>query len=51
LREAVKQTDRAYIFDNSESQANLIAEIIDGADVTMNDAIEIPNWVAQYLFK
>lgn len=51
LREAVKQTDRAYIFDNSESQANLIAEIIDGADVTMNDAIEIPNWVAEYLLK
>ena len=51
LREAVKQTDRAYIFDNSETQANLIAEINDGTDVTMNDAVEMPKWVAEYLLK
>lgn len=51
LREAVKQTDRAYIFDNSETQANLIAEINDGTDVTMNDAVEMPKWVEEYLLK
>lgn len=51
LRDAVIQTDRAYIFDNSETQVNLIAEINDGTDVTMNDVVEIPNWVAEYLLK
>lgn len=51
LREAVKQTDRAYIFDNSETQANLIAKINDGTDVTMNDAVEMPKWVEEYLLK
>jgi predicted ABC-type ATPase len=51
LKNAVKQTDRAYIFDNSETQATLVAEINDGTDVTMNDAVDIPNWVADYLFR
>ncbi len=45
LKEAVKQTNRAYIFDNSQSKAFLIAEINNGTDVAMNDAIEVPNWV------
>lgn len=49
LKEAVKQTNRAYIFDNSQSQAFLIAEINNGTDVAMNDAIKVPNWVAKYL--
>ena len=51
LRFAVRQTDRAYIFDNSGNQANLIAEINDGTDVNINDAVEMPNWVAEYLLK
>ncbi|MGB3075865.1 MAG: zeta toxin family protein [Chitinophagales bacterium] len=49
LREAVKQTNRAYIFDNSQNKAFLIAEINNGTDVAMNDAIEVPYWVAEYL--
>lgn len=49
LHAAVKQTTRAFIFDNSQSQANLIAEINNGTDVVLNSAIEVPNWVAEYL--
>lgn len=49
LHAAVKQTTRAYIFDNSQRQANLIAEINNGTDVALNTAIELPNWVAEYL--
>lgn len=51
LYAAVKQSDRAYIFDNSQKQANLIAEVTEGADVVLNTAVEIPNWVAEYLLK
>lgn len=49
LRAAVKQTNRAYIFDNSQDKAFLIAEITNGTEVVMNDAINVPNWVAEYL--
>lgn len=51
LKSAVRNTSRAYIFDNSEKQARLVAEIVDGNDVTLNDAISVPNWVAEYLLK
>lgn len=51
LKVAVRQTDRTYIFDNSGEQANLIAEITNGSDVTINKAIKTPNWVEKYLLK
>lgn len=51
LKAAVTQTNRSYIFDNSGEQANLIAEIMDGTDVRLNDAVDVPNWVAIYLLK
>jgi predicted ABC-type ATPase len=51
LKPAVKNTSRAYIFDNSGEQAKLIAEITDGTDVLMNEAVGIPNWVAEHLLK
>lgn len=51
LKSAVLQTSRAYIFDNSGEQAKLIAEITDGVDVRLNDAIKVPNWVAVSLLK
>lgn len=51
LKEAVKQTDRAYIFDNSGSNAKLIAEIEDGCQVILNKAVDLPNWVFEYLLK
>jgi predicted ABC-type ATPase len=49
LKAAVRQTNRAYIFDNSQRQANLIAEITNGIDVVLNKAVDLPYWVAKYL--
>ncbi len=46
LKDAVNQSSRAYIFDNSQKQANLIAEITDGVEVALNTDVELPNWVA-----
>lgn len=51
LKAAVNQTSRAYIFDNSGEKADLIAEITDGVDVRLNNAVDVPNWVAIYLLK
>jgi predicted ABC-type ATPase len=49
LKEAVKQSNRAYIFDNSNEKAHLVAEITNGSNVVINTAIQTPNWVAEYL--
>jgi len=50
LKSAVKQTNRAYIFDNSQKQARFIAEITEGEDVRLNQVFDLPNWVSEYLF-
>lgn len=42
LKEAVKQTHRAYIFDNSGSASVLVAEITDGVDVHVIDPEKHP---------
>jgi len=49
LKQAVSQTSRAYIFDNSQKQANLIAEITDGTEVALNTDVELPYWVVKNL--
>ena len=49
LKQAVINTSRAYIFDNSGTQAMLIAEVNDGTDIQINEVLEIPNWVAENL--
>ncbi len=49
LNSAVKSSSRAYVFDNSGKQAQLIAEISDGFTVTPNEAVSVPNWVANHL--
>lgn len=49
LKDAVRQTNRAYIFDNSEKQARFICEITEGEDVRLNQVFEVPNWVSEYL--
>ncbi len=51
LKAAVRQSNRAYIFDNTHTKASLVAEITNGIDVVLNTATEIPNWVAEYLGK
>lgn len=49
LKEAVKQTNRAYIFDNSGTASLLIAEVTNGIDVTVIDPENAPNWFVKYL--
>ncbi len=51
LKAAIKKTNRAYIFDNSGIQAELIAEITEGIDVIRNEMVNIPNWVARSILK
>ena len=49
LKDAVKQSNRAYLFDNSGIAANLFAEITEGVDVVIVDTGHVPNWFIQYL--
>lgn len=49
LKEAIRQTDRAYLFDNSGSVSKLIAEITKGSDVLVIDPEQTPNWFVDYL--
>jgi predicted ABC-type ATPase len=49
LKNAIKQTNRAYIFDNTGTSANLVAEITDGINVYVNSAIKTPSWVIDSL--
>ena len=48
LREVVKYTYRAFVFDNSGKEANLILEVFKGDEVVFHYP-EIPNWVDKYL--
>jgi len=49
LKAAVKESSRAFIFDNSQNHINLIAEITDGIDVAINQTLNVPTWVSEYL--
>ena len=49
LKGAVKQTNRAYIFDNSGTASLLVAEITEGSDVIVIDPEKAPNWFIKYL--
>ena len=44
LRPALKLTDRAYIFDNSGTEPVLVAEVMNGKEVTFKTA-QVLNWV------
>ena len=44
LRSALKLTDRAYIFDNSGAEPMLVAEEMNGKEVTYKMA-QVPSWV------
>lgn len=48
LQDAVKLSDRAYIFDNSSYEKTWICEITDGSAVDMKVDIA-PKWVYHYL--
>lgn len=48
LKDAIKFSDRAYIFDNSSNEKIWICEITDSSKVDMK-VEDIPNWVEKYL--
>lgn len=48
LKDAVKLSHRAYIFDNSSNEKTWICEITDGSNVDMKVDI-IPKWIKDYL--
>ena len=50
LRDAVRETYRTFVFDNSEDQAHLILEVFQGEEVVFHYP-EIPKWVDQYLLQ
>jgi predicted ABC-type ATPase len=49
LKDAVKITDRAYIFDSSGEVNRLIAEVTNGVHVEVIDEESVPNWFVKYL--
>ncbi len=50
LKEAIKFSDRAYLFDNSGRHHVLISEITNGKDVVYYSE-KIPNWIIKYFSK
>lgn len=48
LKDAVKLSHRAYIFDNSSNEKTWICEITDGSNVDMK-VDTIPKWIKDYL--
>ena len=49
LRKAVQNSDRAYVWDNSEAVSFLIAEIENGVEVSLADSLNVPGWFVKYL--
>lgn len=51
LLPAIKLSDRAYMFDNSQKASVLIAEITDGKQVKVIDPENTPTWFIKYVAK
>lgn len=50
LYQAIKLSDRAYLFDNSGKESLYIAEITKGEDVELHcSSNEVPNWFIRYV--
>lgn len=49
LREAIRNTDDAYFWDNSGRTSLLIAKIKNGNEVTIIDTEKVPNWFVNYV--
>ncbi len=50
LKEAIKHTDRAFLFDNSGEKSKLVAEITNGKEVSLQiDVDQLPNWFIEHL--
>lgn len=51
LYQMIKLTDRAYLFDNSGTQYELVAEITGGSKLEIKDPSKIPNWFYEYVYQ
>lgn len=51
LKPAVKLSNRAYLFDNSQKASILVSEITDGKKVKVIDPENAPNWFVKYIFE
>lgn len=51
LLDAIKYTDRAYIFDNSGENQVWIAEITNGKNIELKQENDIPNWFQKYIIE
>ena len=49
VRQAIKNSDDAYFWDNSGSASSLIADIKEGSKVTIVDVEKVPNWFLKYV--
>lgn len=49
LKQAVKLSNRAYVWDNSGAASVLVAEITEGLQVQVFDPEKAPNWFIKYL--
>ncbi|MEY2828459.1 MAG: hypothetical protein RIQ33_317 [Bacteroidota bacterium] len=49
LKPAIKQSNRAYLWDNSGATSLFVAEITKGIDVEIFDTNKVPNWFVKYL--
>lgn len=50
LYQAIKLSDRAYLFDNSGKESLYISEITNGEDVELHCSTnEVPNWFIRYV--
>jgi predicted ABC-type ATPase len=47
LGEAIRNTDRAYLFDTSDKDPWYIAEVTDGTNIDMKSD-EMPNWFQSF---
>jgi predicted ABC-type ATPase len=50
LSKAIKYTDRAYIFDNSNHTKSWIAQIDNTSEITYKSS-QVPQWFSQYLLE
>lgn len=49
LRQAIKVSDRAFLFDNSQKASKYLCEITEGQKVIMKTE-DIPNWFIDYVY-
>ncbi len=51
LAGAIRQSDRAYLYDNSGAEAVLVAEVADGRTFSFPNGRDVPWWVRTYAWE